>query len=165
MDIQELIRTRDDLDERIGAQVARFLDKLDAAGEFAPTVTRRYAGGHDLIQNVCLDAAGNVVLACTNAYRGNVDHYTVSYPAALVDDPDDAAIQAYAAGLRADRQKAAADKAAAEAARRRENELATLAELQAKYKNAPLPLPADRQARIDRALDDDGDGFISAGRP
>jgi hypothetical protein len=105
MNLQKLVKARDQLDSNIHNQVTLFLQKLHAAGKFAPTVTKTWGGGVDTIVDVTVDNAGHVLLHCTNHFRGDVKPYTVTYPAHLIDSLDDAAIAAYVATLEPERRR------------------------------------------------------------
>lgn len=134
MDIAKQIAAKERIENNIRRQVNEFLTKLDAAGEWAPTVTKVFGGGNDDITEIAIQG-DNVVLSCSNYFRGDVEYYSVSYPIALVDSLDSEAIAAYAAERRRVKEEEKVAKAKAEAEETRERELRTLAKLSEKYKD------------------------------
>lgn len=132
MGLKELIKQKEDLEQEIYSQVKDFLIRLDKWGEFAPTITKKFAGGFDSIESIeCLD--NEIILNCVDIFRGDKSYYSLRYPIDLVELQTDELVKHYCENLRNKRAAEKSQKENVDKEVEKEKELIQLKFLKEKY--------------------------------
>jgi hypothetical protein len=129
--LKGLFEIKDDADKQINAIVHKFLCALDAAGEYAPTVTTRF-GGSDSIEEISL-LGDEVSIAYQRCYRGCLDSDAMRYPIELVENANLGEIAAFVEELTRRKSEELALKQKVDQQATRERELKLLEKLRQKY--------------------------------